>query len=127
VNRFRTLLILGWLAVAGVTVWAVKVLGLAEGVETFLSDLRHPWRAQFYADLELHLLLFAGWIVWREHSRMRGFAFAAATMLLGALFTLPYLLAASRRPTCAAWSSAPARIRPPRSSPPPSAPPAGAS
>ena len=89
------MLILGWLVVAGVTVWAVESLGLPRGLETFLSDLRHPWRAQFYADLELHLLLFAGWIVWREHSRMRGLAFAAATMLLGALFTLPYLLAAS--------------------------------
>jgi hypothetical protein len=66
-------------------------------VETIIADLRHPWRQQFYLDFELHLLLIAGWIAWRERPMALGLACAAATLLLGALFTLPYLLFATVR------------------------------
>ncbi|MDP8993790.1 MAG: hypothetical protein M3N07_02225 [Pseudomonadota bacterium] len=91
----RILLVAGWAGIVAITVWAMASLGLAAGVSTFVGDFAHPWRAQFYADLELQLLVFAGWVLWRERSPARGLAFAAATMLLGALFTLAYLLAAS--------------------------------
>jgi len=91
----RAALIAGWLLIAAVTVWALGSLGLVAGIETFFSDLRHPWRAQFYADLELQLLVFAAWVVWREERWAHGLSFAVATMLLGALFTLAYLLAGS--------------------------------
>jgi hypothetical protein len=94
-SSFRLALALLWIGVAAVTIWALASLGLAAGVKTFLGDLRHPWRAQFYFDLEAHLLVFSAWILWREGWRMRGVVFAAATMLLGALFTLAYLLHAS--------------------------------
>ena len=94
-RRLWLFLVAGWLLIAAVTLSALLSQGLVSGIETFLSDLRHPWRAQFYADLELQLLIFAAWVVWREASLTRGLAFAAATMLLGALFTLAYLLAAS--------------------------------
>ncbi len=89
---FRLFLVAGWAAIAAVTVWAVANLGLPAAAQTFLADLRHPWRAQFYLDFELHLLLFAGWILWRERAAPLSFVGAAATMLLGALFTLLYLL-----------------------------------
>ena len=94
---FRALLALAWIGVAAITLWALTELGLAAAPATFVRDLAHPWRAQFYADLEAHLLLFALWIAWRERTLGRGLAFALATMLLGALFTLPYLLVASIR------------------------------
>ena len=93
----RLLLAGGWLAIAAVTVWALVSLGLRAAAESFVGDLAHPWRAQFYLDLELHLLVFAAWIVWREPSRARGAAFALLTMVLGALFTLPYLIVAAAR------------------------------
>jgi hypothetical protein len=83
-----------WAAVVAVTVWAIAELGLPAAVQTFVGDLRHPWRAQFYADLEAHLIMFAAWIVWRERSRAVGVAFAVLTMLTGALFTLPYVIVA---------------------------------
>ena len=92
---FRTLLVAMWLVVAAITAWALLRMGLAVGVETFFGDLSHPWRAQFYADLEVHLILIAGWILFRERSKSVGLAFAIATMLLGALFTLPYILVAT--------------------------------
>ena len=94
-TALRIYLVAGWLAIAAITAWAAAEPGLVAAVETFVSDLGHPWRRQFYADLELHLLLVAGWIVWRERSLGLGLLCAAATMMLGALFTLPYLLFAS--------------------------------
>jgi hypothetical protein len=84
-----------WLVMVAVTAWALAALGLPAGVETFVGDLRHPWRAQFYADLEAHLVMFAAWIAMRERSRSAGIAFAVLTMLAGALFTVPYVLAAA--------------------------------
>ena len=94
-RRLRFPVLLGWLILAAVTLWALVALGLLALPETLLTDLRHPWRAQLYLDLELQLLIFAAWVLWRERSLGVGLACAAATMLLGALFTLPYLLFAS--------------------------------
>ena len=96
-HAFRLFLVFGWAAIAVVTVWAVVDLGLLAAAQTFLSDLQHPWRAQFYFDLELHLFLLGGWIVWREGGSPSGFLAGLATLLLGALFTLTYLLVASIR------------------------------
>jgi polyferredoxin len=93
----RLLLVLLWIAVAAVTLWAVLALGLAAAPVTFVGDLAHPWRAQFYADLEVHLLLLAAWILFREERRAVGVLCGIATLLLGALFTLPYVLLASLR------------------------------
>jgi hypothetical protein len=94
-RRLRFPILLGWLAIAEVTVWALVTLGPLALPETLLADLRHPWRAQLYLDLELQLLVFAAWVLWRERSLRVGLACAAATMLFGALFTLLYLLFAS--------------------------------
>ncbi|HEY0013494.1 MAG TPA: hypothetical protein VGB79_11675 [Allosphingosinicella sp.] len=93
----RAFLIVCWLAIAAVTLWALAALSLLALPQTMLADLAHPWRAQLYLDLELQLLVFAAWVVWRERSRPVGVACALATMLLGALFTLAYLLVASIR------------------------------
>ncbi|HEX9932817.1 MAG TPA: hypothetical protein VGB08_08255 [Allosphingosinicella sp.] len=93
----RLFLILGWIAIALVTAHAMAALGVSGFVETVLADIRHPWRLQLYLDFELHLLLFGGWIAWRERPLPLGLAGALATLLLGALFTLPYLLFATVR------------------------------
>jgi hypothetical protein len=94
---FRAFLLIVWAAVAGVTLWALVERGLLSAPRTFLSDLAHPWRAQFYADLEAHLLLLGAWMICRERRTLVGAACAAATLLLGALFSLPYVLIASIR------------------------------
>jgi len=93
----RTFLIVGWVAIAVVTVAAMTSLGVGDFIQTVLEDVRHPWRLQLYVDFELHLLLFAGWIAWRERPLAVGLVCAAATLVLGALFTLPYLLFATVR------------------------------
>jgi tellurite resistance protein TehA-like permease len=94
---FRILLVAIWLVVAAVTLWALTKMGLLAYPRTFIGDLSHPWRAQFYSDLSAHLFLVAGWIAHRERSRARGLMFAAATLLVGALFTFPYIFWASLR------------------------------
>ena len=94
-NLFRLIALLGWLALALVTARATGAMGLSGLVDTVVEDLRHPWRAQLYLDFELHLLLFAGWIAWRERSRALGLVCGVATLALGALFTLPYLIFAT--------------------------------
>jgi hypothetical protein len=94
---FRILLAAIWVGVAAVTLWALAELGVAAALTTFVGDLSHPWRAQFYSDLEAHLLLIGAWMIYREPSRGVGIACAVLTLLLGALFSLPYVLAASIR------------------------------
>ena len=93
----RLFLVLGWIAVALVTAHAMAAMGVGGFVETVLEDVRHPWRVQLYVDFELHLLLFAGWIAWRERPLPLGLACALATLALGALFSLLYLLFATVR------------------------------
>ena len=93
----RLFLVLGWIAIALVTAHAMAALGIGGFIDTVLEDIHHPWRVQLYIDFELHLLLFAGWIAWRERPLALGLACAAATLTLGALFTMLYLLFATVR------------------------------
>ena len=97
ITALRLFLVLGWIGIALVTAHAMAATGVSGLIETVLGDLRHPWRLQLYLDFELHLLLFAGWLAWRERPLALGLACAAATLVLGALFTLPYLLFATVR------------------------------
>ncbi|AXQ27848.1 hypothetical protein D0B54_03775 [Solimonas sp. K1W22B-7] len=87
--------ILLWLLILGITLRAVLALG-SDGGMVFLTDLAHPWRLQFNADLLIHLLLFAAWVFWREKSKRAG-GICALLCLMGGLFTLPYLLFALHR------------------------------
>ena len=94
---FRLFLILAWIGIAAITAWAISERGLLDFIRTFLDDLNHPWRAQFYADFEAHLLLVGGWMLYRERTIARGLLCLLGTLLLGALFSLPYILVASFR------------------------------
>ena len=91
----RAYLILGWLLLAGITYWAISSLGL-DGGKVFFDDFAHAWRAQFYTDFLLHVFPVAIWVYWREQSKLVGLLCALGT-LMGALFTLIYLLVATYR------------------------------
>jgi hypothetical protein len=97
VSNFKLVVLALWAAIFIVTVAAIAKLGLAAAPTTFLADLRHPWRMQFYFDLEVHLLLAGCWMIYREQSRLVGVACGVATLFLGGLFTAPYVLIASFR------------------------------
>ena len=94
---FRLLLLAMTAVIVVVTVSAMGELGLPAAVTTILNDLRHPWRLQFYSDLEIQLVLFACWIIYREQSKLVGVCCGLGAIILGALFTAPYVLIASFR------------------------------
>jgi hypothetical protein len=92
-RAFQLLVVGIWVALLLVTWRAVDGLGLGGGT-VFVSDLSHPWRAQFNVDFLLHLLLFALWVFWREQSKRIGIV-CAVLCIFGGLFTFPYLLVAA--------------------------------
>jgi len=94
-QSFRIFLLVMWLVLLAVTWRAVAELGMGGGM-VFLSDFSQPWRAQFNTDFSLHILLFAVWVFWREHSKLVGAA-CAVLCALGGVFTFPYLFASVLR------------------------------
>ncbi|MFI5736613.1 hypothetical protein ACIA49_41230 [Kribbella sp. NPDC051587] len=87
----RSALVIAWLAIVAVTVHAITTLGLSAG-SVFITDFSHPWRAQINGDFGLHLLLIMAWIAYRERGVRR---LLALPVVLGSVYTLPYLFAAT--------------------------------
>jgi len=92
---FRLFVLAIWVALLAVTWRAVSELGLGGG-NVFFADFSQPWRAQFNTDLSLHILLFAVWVFWREHSKLLGLV-CAVFCALGGIFTFLYILVAVSR------------------------------
>ena len=95
-KTLRIVLILAWLALLAITVHAITALG-SDAARVIVSDFSHAWRAQYYSDFIIHVLLLAGWVWWRENSRLIGCLCALGCVAGGALFTLVYLFAATFR------------------------------
>jgi hypothetical protein len=89
-NALKVLLIVLWIVLTGITIYAIQILGSAGGM-VFITDFQHPWRAQFNTDFSIHILLFIVWVFWREKSKAIGLV-SALLCLMGGLFTLLYLL-----------------------------------
>jgi hypothetical protein len=94
---FCLLCILAWALLLAITIRAVLAVGLDGYPATFASDFAHPWRAQFYTDFSLHVLLAAAWIAWRSRAWLNGLVGALLAIFLGMLFILPYLVIATLR------------------------------
>jgi hypothetical protein len=92
---FQLFVLAIWVVLLAVTWRAAAELGLGGG-NVFFADFSHPWRAQFNADLSLHLLLFAVWVGWRERSKLLG-CICAVLCAFGGIFTFLYLLLAVLR------------------------------
>jgi hypothetical protein len=92
---YRLFVLAIWVVLFAITWRAVAESGLGGG-NVFFSDLSHPWRAQFNVDFSLHLLLFAVWVFWREHSKSLGLL-CAVLCAMGGLFTFLYLVVAVSR------------------------------
>jgi hypothetical protein len=93
----KAYLIICWLVVAYVTVWAVREMGAGAAGEVFLRDLSHPWRAQFNSDFFFHLLLIAGWVWYREPHPVARPLCALGSIFGGSLFSFAYILVATLR------------------------------
>jgi len=89
--NLKIYLVLAWLIIVGITIYAVSTLG-PNFLQFFFGDmLTNGWRMQFNVDFAIHLILFAFWIFWREESRTTG-VICAALVALGGFFTCLYLL-----------------------------------
>lgn len=92
---FRAFLVIAWLALTWTSVHAVATMGPNAAGAFFFGDMAHPWRAQFNTDFAVHLLLMAGWIVYRERNLVRGVPFGLLAILLGGVFSFAYLFVAT--------------------------------
>jgi hypothetical protein len=91
---FSAVAAIAWVVLLYVSLHAISAMGASAAGAVFIGDFAHPWRAQFGADFAIHLLLVAGWMIWRSRSWVVGIICAALCVNLGALFTLPFLLVA---------------------------------
>ena len=74
-----------WLVIAFITARAAARLGVG-AIAIFFSDFSQPWRAQFNTDFTFHLLLIAGWVLYREKSRRTGVLCGIGVILVAAFF-----------------------------------------
>ena len=87
----KTYLIVTWVLITAITIYAVSTLG-PNFLQFFFGDmLTNGWRMQFNVDFAVHLLLFCFWVLWREESRTTGVV-CALLVALGGFFTCLYLL-----------------------------------
>jgi hypothetical protein len=94
---FRAFLIVGSIVVAAATYHAIAVMGPDAAGDIFFGDMAHPWRGQFNIDFGFHLLLAASWMIYRARSLSLGILWGVLAILMGALFTFPYILVATIR------------------------------
>lgn len=95
-NLLRIVLVAAWVLLAYVTWHAIATLG-SDGSYILFSDFAQPWRAQYYTDFILHVLLVSSWVFWREPSKAVGAACALACISGGALITLIYVFIGTYR------------------------------
>jgi hypothetical protein len=88
--------VVAWIVLAYVSTHAIASQGL-DGGNVFITDFAHPWRAQFNTDFTLWAVPTAVWVFWRHASWLLGLLCAVATLALGGMFLMPYLLVASIR------------------------------
>lgn len=92
---FRIAVAIAWLAVMWVSVHAVTAMGFNAAGPVFFDGFNHPWQAQLNGDFSAHLLLMAGWIVYREKNVALGLVFGLAAIMLGGAFSLAYIFIAT--------------------------------
>lgn len=74
------------------TYFAVAAQGINWPAVAFGDILALNWRSQFDVYFVIHLLLLATWISWREGFSMKGHVFGFLSIVMGGMFSFPYLL-----------------------------------
>ena len=88
----RSLLFISTLAIYGFTIAASLSQGLFWPAIAVHDLMALGWRAQFDFDFIVHLLLLATWVVWREGADGRAYVFGVLSVVMGGMFSFPYLL-----------------------------------
>ena len=94
-TAFRFFLLAATVAIYTFTVTASVSHGINWPAVAVQDLLALNWRTQFDVDFIIYLIIFAGWIAWREGSTARGYVYSFLSVFLGGMFSFPYLLYAS--------------------------------
>ncbi len=87
----RILLIVATALIYLATIAAAYTSGLNWPAVAFADLIAINWRSQFNFDFIVHLLLMALWINWREGFGTRGYLFGCLSIVMGGMFSFPYL------------------------------------
>lgn len=91
----RAFLLASTVAIYLLTYFAIAAYGINWPAIAAGDILALNWRSQFDVDFAIHLLLLATWISWREGFTLRGHIFGFLSIVMGGMFSFPYLIHAS--------------------------------
>ena len=94
-NSLRILLVTSTLGIYAFTVFAITSQGWNWPAVAINDLLALDWRSQFDFDFIIHLLLLASWVVWREGANARAYLFGFLSIVMGGMFSFPYILYAT--------------------------------
>jgi len=95
VTALRMFLLVSSVAIYSLTYFAVAAQGINWPAIALADIIALNWRTQFDIDFIIHLLLLALWISWREGFSLRGHIFGLLSIVLGGMFSFPYLIHAT--------------------------------
>lgn len=91
-NRLKILLALSTVGIYALTTTAILSQGWNWPAVAIGDLLDLNWRSQFDFDFIIHLLLLAVWVVWREGANARAYLFGFLSVIMGGMFSFPYLI-----------------------------------
>lgn len=94
-TTLRAFLVVSTLTIYLFTVFAVYAQGINWPAVAIGDLVALNWRSQFDIDFIIHLLLLATWISWREGFSLKGHMYAVLSIVMGGMFSFPYLLYAT--------------------------------
>ncbi len=94
-NTLRIMLVISTVGIYTFTVLAIISQGWNWPVIAINDLLALNWRSQFDFDFIIHLLLLASWVVWREGSNAKAYVLGFLSIILGGMFSFPYLIFAT--------------------------------
>ena len=94
-TMLRLFLLVSTVVIYAFTCFALAAQGINWPAVAFGDIIALNWRSQFDVDLVIHLLLLATWVSWREGFSLRGHVFGFLTVVMGGMFSFPYLIYAT--------------------------------
>ncbi len=94
-NAIRMLLVVATVGIYALTVTAIMSQGWNWPAVAIADLLALNWRSQFDFDFIVHLLLLAAWVTWREGGNTKAYIFGFLSIVMGGMFSFPYLIHAS--------------------------------
>jgi hypothetical protein len=95
VKALRMLLLISTVTIYLLTYFAFAAQGINWPAVALADISALNWRTQFDIDLIIHLLLLAVWISWREGFSLKGHVFGLLSIVMGGMFSFPYLIYAT--------------------------------